>query len=80
MSDNNDDRPLEFPDSDTDYYPEVEEDLKHRKPMQNWQPECLKIMQDHGFGPEDFESEEEYSEEEDEGQSIFSSQGAVLTS
>jgi hypothetical protein len=67
MSDDDGDTPLEFPDSEPDYYPEVvKNDDEREKSPYKWQSECLQLMADHGLSPEDLEDESEEQPEEPE--------------
>jgi len=70
MSDDNPDTPLDFPPSDTEYYPEHVENLaSHRKPLHKWEPESLQIMEEAGFGPEDMENSTEEESPSEQGDS-----------
>jgi len=66
MSDDSNDIPFNFPHSEHDYYPELDEQQESAAP---WEPESLQMMQDHGFSPEDFE-DVSVSEEEPEGEFV----------
>ena len=66
MSDDSEDPPLEFPNSDT------EENCGHStfdaEPVTNhsWAPEVLQLMVDHGMDPSSFENDEDNKDSEEE--------------
>jgi len=67
MSDDSLDTPLNFPDSDIEYYSEeAENHTEHQKPQTVWAPDSLEIMEKHGYGPEDLVIDSEESSESEE--------------
>ena len=68
MYDDDPNTPLDFPVSDTEYYPEdVEISTRHKKSARVWAPETLEIMESFGYHPEDMDNGSE-DEEEDSDQ------------
>ena len=68
MSDDDPNTPLDFPVSNTEYYPEdVEISTGHKQSTRVWAPETLEIMERFGYHPEDMDTGSE-DEEEDSDQ------------
>ena len=45
--------------------PKSSKATESNQPKRIWQPECLQVMKEHGFGPEDMLTESEDSDEEE---------------
>jgi len=68
MSDDFEDPPLEFPDSDTEE--NSQDSTSDTEPVTGdkkyqWTPDCIQLLVDHGLDPDSFENDEEDEEEED---------------